>query len=50
MVILAAAGFTEFVEQDQSKHLLAMVNAIKMKIDLARFAVGYVLIGARKSA
>jgi arsenite methyltransferase len=37
--ILSQAGFEDFVEQDQSKHLVAMTNDIKKKIDLARFAV-----------
>jgi arsenite methyltransferase len=37
--ILAAAGFEEFHEVDQSNHLLAMVHDIRKKIDLARLAV-----------
>lgn len=37
--ILKAAGFGDFTEQDQSKHLQAMVRDIKKKIDLARLAV-----------
>ncbi|HEY8694506.1 MAG TPA: methyltransferase domain-containing protein [Chloroflexota bacterium] len=37
--ILGEAGFEGFVEADQSKHLLEMVNDIKKKINLARFAV-----------
>ena len=37
--ILGEAGFEGFVEADESKHLLDMVNEIKKKIDLARFTV-----------
>ena len=37
--ILGEAGFEGFVEADESKHLLDMVNDVKKKIDLARFAV-----------
>jgi|SRR5579884_204750 ubiquinone/menaquinone biosynthesis C-methylase UbiE len=36
--ILGRAGFVDFVEEDQSRHLSAMVQDIKKKIDLARLA------------
>jgi ubiquinone/menaquinone biosynthesis C-methylase UbiE len=37
--ILGEAGFVDFTEVDQSKHLLDMVDSIRKKLDLARFAV-----------
>jgi len=37
--ILSEAGFVDFVEQDHSRHLVAMVSDIKKKLDLARLAV-----------
>ena len=37
--ILSEAGFEDFLEVDASKHLLDMVDDIKKKVDLARFAV-----------
>jgi arsenite methyltransferase len=36
--ILGQAGFVDFVEEDQSRHLAAMVQDVKKKIDLARLA------------
>jgi ubiquinone/menaquinone biosynthesis C-methylase UbiE len=37
--ILTAAGFGAFHEQDRSSHLVALVDDIRKKIDLARLAV-----------
>jgi arsenite methyltransferase len=37
--IFQQAGFGEFVEEDQSRHLVALVQDIKKKIDLARLGV-----------
>jgi len=36
--ILGEAGFERFVERDESKHLLRLIDDIRRKIDLARFA------------